>query len=163
MNKIRGQCGLSQFRKHLPLSLAPALLPLQMSENYHRSPAFLGLQPLRIPAGWKIDWNALYETSRVEDGDFGGSSVFLAVNEGRRCCIDVEFRPEFDPAGHFTLTVQYQPWPRTEKGRRRPDVPLRFDDAAEVVHSFTTRSYAEMVDRLSEWIARCTMMVREQN
>ncbi len=134
-----------------------------MKDNFHTSPAFLGLQPLRIPAGWKVDWNSLYETSRVEDGDFGGSSVFMATHEGRRCLIDVEFRPEHDPSGHFILTVQYQPWARTEKGRRRADVLLSFDDAAEIVHQSTTQSYVELVEQLSEWIARCTVMVREQN
>ena len=134
-----------------------------MHENYHRSPAYLGLQPLRIPAGWTVNWNTLHATSRAEDGGFGGSSLFNAVNQGRRFAIDVAFRPEFDPAGWFELEVEYQPWPRTEKGKRQQGVPFRFDDRAEVVHGFRTRSYDELVAELEAWIARCTVWTREGN
>jgi hypothetical protein len=121
------------------------------------------IQPLRIPGGWDVGWNTLYVTSKAENGDFGGSTLFSAINEGRRFWIDVEFRPEFDPAGHFRLVVHYQPWPRTAKGRRRHDVPLAFGLDAESVHTFETKSYPELVDELEEWIARCSLWVRELN
>ena len=129
----------------------------------NRSAVSLDLQPLRVPAGWRIDWNTLYASSRVEDGAFGGSSVFSATNEGRRFQIDVAFRPEHDPAGKFHLTVIYQPWPRTERGRRRTDAPLRFDADAEDVHSSETASYAELVAQLDHWLARCAGWAREGN
>lgn len=119
------------------------------------------LQPLRIPAGWTIGWNTLYATARAENGDFGGSTLFSATNEGRRFWIDVEFRPEFDPGGAFHLAVMYQPWPRTGRGRRRHGVPFRFDADAEIVHRFETRSYRELVDQLEAWINRCSGWVRE--
>ena len=134
-----------------------------MHKNHATSPAYLGLQPLRIPAGWRIDWNTLDASKRVEDGAFGGSSLFNATNEGRRFQIDVAFRPEHDPAGKFHLNVIYQPWPRTERGRRRTDVPLRFDADAEDVHSVETASYAELVEQLESWIAQCSVWAREGN
>ena len=134
-----------------------------MHTKFHKSPAYLGLQALRIPAGWSIGWNTLYATSRAEQGEFGGSSLFNATNPGRRFRIDVAFRPEHDPDGRFHLTVEYQPWPRTEKGRRRTDVAFVFDCDAETIHHFDTASYAELVDQLEAWIARCTMWVREGN
>jgi hypothetical protein len=133
-----------------------------MPTNHPKSPAYLGLQPLRIPAGWRIDWNTLDASLRAEDGAFGGSSLFNATNEGRRFQIDVAFRPEHDPQGKFHLIVEYQPWPRTERGRRR-DVPFRLDGDAETVHAFATTSFAEMVDQLETWIAHCSMWVREGN
>jgi hypothetical protein len=120
------------------------------------------LQPLRIPAGWRIDWNTLEEVDPGEEPAeaFGGSSVFLATNEGRRFQIDVEWRPEFDPEGNFYLRVEYAPWERTERGRRRNDVPLHFRDA-EVVHRCETRSQAELVRELEVWLWRCATWMRE--
>lgn len=134
-----------------------------MEDSYPRSPAFLGLQPLRIPSGWMIGWNTLYTHSQADKGDFGGSSLFNATNTGRRFNIDVAFEPEFDPGGEFRLVVLYQPWPRTGRGRRVQDVPLAFDARAETLHRFETRLYAQLVAELEAWIARCSVWVREHN
>lgn len=119
------------------------------------------LQPLRIPAGWSIGWNMLHRDKRVENGDFGGSSVFYATNESRRFVIDVEFRPEHDPEGHFNLTVQYQPWPRDPRGRRQNHLPFAFDAKAQLMHSVETQSYAELIEQLETWIARCSTWMVE--
>jgi hypothetical protein len=128
------------------------------------SPFMRALPPLRIPGGWTIAWNTLALDWKREDGGLGGSSLFYAVNEGRRFIIDVMFRPEFDPDGNFILEVSYRPWPRTEKGRRRKGVPFHpggIDD--EVVHRFETRSIREMPGQLQHWIARCSVWVIEGN
>lgn len=135
---------------------------MKAEESYPNSPHFCGLQPLRIPSGWTIEWNELDATARIEQGHFGGSSTFRARNEGRRFVIDVAFRPEHDPNGSFFLQVEYQPWLRTEKGRRR-DIPIDWGIGAETVHAFETRSYAELVEQLEHWIARCTVWAREGN
>jgi hypothetical protein len=134
-----------------------------MHDDYPKSPAYLDLQPLRVPAGWSIGWNTLYTSSRADNGDVGGSSIFNATNSGRRFNIDVAFEPEFDPGGEFRLVVIYQPWPRTERGRRKHDIPVRFDGDAETVHEFATRSYPELVSHLEQWIARCSVWAREPN
>lgn len=134
-----------------------------MRDSFHKAPGYAGLQPLRIPGGWMVGWNTLYATSRADQGEFGGSTLFHAVHEGRRFNIDVEFRPEFDPEGAFHLTVLYQPWPRTERGRRRKEVPFQFDMDAEVVHQSETRDFAALVEALEEWIARCSVWVKEPN
>ena len=134
-----------------------------MQDDFSNAPGYRGLQPLRIPAGWRVGWNTLYATSSVANGDFGGSSLFYAENPARRFAIDVEFRPEFDPDGHFHLIVVHQPWPRTERGRRRKETEFRFDMQAETVHTFETRDYAELVEQLEAWIARCSVWVREGN
>lgn len=118
------------------------------------------LQPLRIPAGWLINWNTLEEEDPQSAQPYGGSSVFMATHEGRRFQIDVEWRPEFDPEGHFRMCVAYAPWERTERGRRRADAPLHFRDA-EVVHAFETRSQAELVRELDAWLWRCATWMRE--
>lgn len=120
------------------------------------------LQPLRVPAGWFINWNTLEETDAVdaEGGAFGGSSLFMATHEQMRYRIDVEWRPEFDPDGSYHLTVEYAAWERSERGRRRSDVPLSFG-AAELVHRFETRSRVALVQELNTWLWRGATEVRE--
>lgn len=122
-----------------------------------------GLPALRIPAGWNISWNNINVNWKREQGGLGGSSLYYAVNQGTRFIIDVMFRPEFDPNGVFLLQVIYVPWPRTEKGRRRKDVPFAEAENSEVVHEFETRSMDEMVEQLQHWIARCSIWMREGN
>lgn len=132
------------------------------TDEFVNSPYMRGLPPLRIPAGWTIAWNNIDVNRKLEDGAPGGSTLFYAVNEGGRFLIDVMFRPEFDPNGSFILEVSYRPWPRTEKGRRRKDVPFKEcggDD--KVVHTFETRSMTEMVEELQRWIARCSIWTIE--
>lgn len=120
------------------------------------------LQPLRIPGGWCVDWNTLQEIDPNDAGSeaFGGSSLFMATNEGRRFRIDVEWHPEFDPDGSYHMRVEYAPWERTERGRRRTDVALHFRDA-ELVHELETRSREELVRELNEWLWRCATWMRE--
>ena len=134
---------------------------LQMQQSYQTSLAYQELQPLRIPAGWTVRWNTLRAGLDASLGNIGGSSIFTATNAGRRFQIDVEFRPEFDPNGSFNLFVQYQPWPRSEGGRRIKTEALTFNVDAEIVHEFQSRSYSALVDELEHWIARCTVWERE--
>ena len=100
------------------------------------------LQPLRIPPGWRIEWNTWFEidptTGNVRAGYFGGSSLFMATHEARRLYLDLEWRPEDDPAGEFVLTVHYTPWLRTESGRRRKNAPVD-RSTARLVFEFRTR------------------------
>ena len=120
------------------------------------------LQPLRVPSGWRVSWNTLFEVDPSEDnvrrGFFGGSSLFAAVNEGLRLTLDLMWRPEDDAAGEYQLIVEYAPWPRTDSGRRRKDLPLSFADA-RLVYEFRTRDRLEVVRELeaslrtrSDWV-----------
>lgn len=132
-----------------------------LQDHYPGSPAHLELQPLRIPAGWTIGWMTLRTGMATDLDGIGGSSVFNATNPGRRFNIDIEFRPEFDPEGAFHLTVLYQPWPRSERGRRLKHEPFALTADAETVHTFETRSYPALIAELEHWIARCTVWERE--
>ena len=54
----------------------------------------VGLQPLRVPAGWRIDWNTLFEEDPAEPANangyyFGGTNLFLATHAVRRRAIDI--------------------------------------------------------------------------
>ena len=136
-----------------------SLPPFQ--DLYPHSKAYRELQPLRIPTGWTIGWNELDVGLDTSLDGVGGMSVFSATHEGRRFHIDIMFRPEFDPNGAFHLEVRYQPWPRSEGGRRRKDVPFAFDADAQIVHEFETRSYPALIAELEHWIARCTVWQHE--
>jgi hypothetical protein len=124
----------------------------------------LGLQPLHVPAGWRIDWNSLYEVDPSEEqinaGYFGGSSLFLASHLHRRFLIDVGWRPEDDPGGCFRMQVVYAPWERTPQGRRKKDNRLDFD-WEHPVHEFQTCSRFELVKELEVWLVRCANWIRE--
>ena len=137
------------------------MTPFDPHNTYPDSRAYRELQPLRLPSGWAVGWNELYVGMDADPGEIGGSSVFNATHEGRRFNLDIELRPGFDQAGGFHLTVLYQPWPRTERGRRRQDLPFALGADAQVVHAFETRSCAELVAELELWIARCTVWTRE--
>ena len=128
-----------------------------------KAPAYRELQPLRIPAGWTIGWNTLHCDKRVEDGDFGGSSLFFASNEGRRFFIDVEFRPEHDPKGHFELSVDYLPWQRDARGRRLQNLPFERNASVQRLHHAEIATYAGLIEQLETWIARCSIWTVEGN
>ncbi|MBU1254917.1 MAG: hypothetical protein KKE69_11090 [Alphaproteobacteria bacterium] len=109
-----------------------------------------------------IGINGLYEGMGAPDLPVA-SVLFAAWNEGRRFRIDVEWRPELDPAERFVLTVFYQPWPRNERGRRRKDIPFAFDMNEEVVGTLKTDSYSELLLQLEDWLDRCSVWCREGN
>lgn len=110
-----------------------------------------------------IGINSLDDDLHGETGGICGTTLFLAWNDGRRFKIEVGCEPELDPTGSFLMTVIYQPWPRTDRGRRRKDLPFEFDENAETVHTLQTRSYRELLTELEQWIERCTMWTREGN
>ena len=44
-------------------------------------------QPLRVPPGWRIDWNTLFELGPTEEnvrGGFFGGSVLFEANQWQR-------------------------------------------------------------------------------
>jgi len=130
-------------------------------DHFPDSPHMRGLPPLRIPSGWMININDLDLNSKAE-GDIG-MTLFIATNESRRFTIEVNFCPGDDANGAYVMDVDYWPWPRTEKGRRRNDVAFGSLNEAKRVHSFETRSMTELAQQLQHWIARCSVWVIEGN
>lgn len=122
----------------------------------------LTLAPLRVPSGWMIEINGLYE-GLEQDNPSVALVMFSARHEGRRFRIQVDALPERDHDGGVVLVVYYQPWPRTDRGRRRRDVPFAFGPDEETVEIFRTRSYGELLDRLHYWLDRCAVWCREGN
>jgi hypothetical protein len=70
------------------------------------------LQPLRVPNGWQIVWNTLFEEDPTEPANangyyFGGTDLFFATHEASRRSIDIEWRtePGQPTDGHYLLRV----------------------------------------------------------
>ena len=112
------------------------------------------LLPLRLSSGWTIERNAIKETPLQPPER--NVLLFRAIEEQRRFRIDVVWQPDGYPAGEYLLEVRYAPWPRTEKGKRRTDVPLQFDEHARVMHRFSRHVLAELVAYLEAWLWRAS-------
>jgi hypothetical protein len=113
-----------------------------------------GLQPLRVPVGWRIDWNTLFEEDPTEPANahgyyFGGTNLFLATHAARRRAIDVEWRTEDGrpTVGRYRLRVLRMVEPDRPAAPRRPrgEPEVDWDDA---VHDFETASRPELVAEL---------------
>ena len=70
--------------------------------------------------------------------------MLMATHEARRLYLDLEWRPEDEPAGEFVLTVHYTPWLRTERGRRRKNVPVD-PNTGRLVYEFRSRDRLTIV------------------
>jgi predicted butyrate kinase (DUF1464 family) len=65
------------------------------------------LQPLRITAGWKVEWNLFYEVDISEETltYLDSSSLLHLENHQLMRAINLDFRPENDVNGYFYLRV----------------------------------------------------------
>ena len=71
-----------------------------MQANFHDV-----LQPLRIPAGWRIDYNLLteFDPSPETATYFYGEWLFVAFHTKFGVGLEVSFSPEGDPQGAFMI------------------------------------------------------------
>jgi hypothetical protein len=65
------------------------------------------LQPLRISAGWNVEWNLFYEVDPSEETMhyLDSSSLLHISNHNQLKAIDLDFKPENDINGSFHLRV----------------------------------------------------------
>ena len=65
------------------------------------------LQPLRIPSGWTVEINILYEVDPEEQymfPYFSGSTMFYAEKKKHKVAVDVTWRPEEEVDGEYWVT-----------------------------------------------------------
>jgi hypothetical protein len=67
----------------------------------------IDLQPLKVIAGWQVEWNTFYEVDPSAENMhfFEGSSLLHLNNPRRKRGINLEWRPENDENGEFILRV----------------------------------------------------------
>src|SRR5262249_17561627 len=120
----------------------------------------MGLQPLRMPHGWRIDWNTLFEEDPTEPANaagyyHGGTDLFLATNASRRRAIDIEWRTEEGQpmVGHYRMQVLRMVEADGSVFSRpgeRAELEVSWDDP---IHVFETQSRPELVAELDAWLA----------
>ncbi|MFC5048382.1 hypothetical protein ACFSTE_13595 [Aquimarina hainanensis] len=66
------------------------------------------LQALRIPSGWKINWNLFYEQDINEDNymdEFSSSTLLSISNTQLNRCLELIWYPKGDLKGNYILEV----------------------------------------------------------
>lgn len=110
------------------------------------------LQALRVPSGWTITINNLFEVELTpQTADWFSSSVLLGgVRRSTGDCFDARLEPEGDPDGEFVVDF----------------LTIRYDKACKVIKNsevflgeFRTRSKAEFIEKIESYmLARKTAL-----
>lgn len=110
-----------------------------------RSTLKYNLQPIRVPSGWTITINNLFEVELTKDTtEWFSSSVLLGgVRRSTGHCFDARVEPEGDPDGEFIiefLTVKYD-----IRG-----LPIKNSEV--FLGDFRTKSKAEFIDKIESYM-----------
>lgn len=107
----------------------------------------MNLQPLKIPAGWSLEWNLLTETNPTEATiqEFTGSSLLHIYSATRLKAINVSWRPEGDINGAYQLQVICL-LPKFNSTTNT----MAYDGIWETPElKFTTKNRLELVDKIN--------------
>ena len=99
------------------------------------------LQPIRVPSGWTITINNLFEVELTpETSDWFSSSVLIGgVRRSTGHCFDSRVEPEGDPNGEFVidfLTIEYD-----KKGK-----PIK--NSENFLFEFRTKRKLEFIEKI---------------
>lgn len=110
------------------------------------------LQPLRIPHGWSVHWNALYEIEPTPENIraflFTSSSLLSAVHSQRRVLLDVAWMPPDEPTGRYVVVTYQAPQARSSNGRPQGANEFNYYRDGIVASTFETALRAELVEYL---------------
>ncbi|WP_124318671.1 hypothetical protein [Pseudomonas chlororaphis] len=103
------------------------------------------LQAIRVPSGWTITINNLFEVELTErTSDWYSSSVLIGgVRRSTGHCFDARLEPEGDPSGEFVvdfLTIKYD-----KRGS-----PIK--NSEEYIRKFRTRSKLELINTIESYM-----------
>ena len=103
-------------------------------------------QPLRVPAGWTVSWNSLYEVDPGPDTiDWLYGSVLISADHGGTgLCFDTRWEPEGDPQGCYVVDFL--------RLDRRGDGRDGGADAGVLLGTWTTQSRPALVAALEEFM-----------
>jgi len=106
----------------------------------------MNLQPLKIPAGWTVEWNLLTNTDPTADTIHEFTGNLLLLNSPTRLkAIDVSWQPEGDINGSYQLQVIYL-LPKFNAKTNTLDYEGVWE-APEL--EFSTKNRLELVDKLN--------------
>ena len=103
------------------------------------------LQPIRVPSGWTITINNLFEVEPTkETAEWFSSSVLLGgVRRSTGHCFDARVEPEGDPDGEFIiefLTIKYD-----HKG-----LPVK--NSEFFLGNFKTKNKEEFIEKIESYM-----------
>jgi len=103
------------------------------------------LQPIRVPSGWTITINNLYEVELTPEtcGWFSSSVLIGGVRQSTGHCFDTRVEPEGDPDGEFVidmLTIEYD----------RRGEPIK--NSEKFLGEFRTKSKIEFIERIEDFM-----------
>jgi len=103
------------------------------------------LQPIRVPSGWTITINNLYEVELTPEtcGWFSNSVLIGGVRQSTGHCFDTRVEPEGDPDGEFVidmLTIEYD----------RRGEPIK--NSEKFLGEFRTKSKIEFIERVEDFM-----------
>lgn len=103
------------------------------------------LQPLRVPGGWSITVNTLFEVEPGPDSMQWFSSALLLWGHcrGTGYCFNSHFEPEDDPDGQFVLEMAKVAYDRHGNAVK---------DSVVFLAAFRTRSKAQFVARVEQFM-----------
>lgn len=109
------------------------------------------LQPLRIPSGWSVSWNAFHEEDPSESNIMAWSgTLFAAAHRGAKLAIDLEWSPKNFEEGRFVVAyIKYASYEK-EKG-------------AVLLGTFATRNRLEIVAELERFLVTLTPPAAVEN
>ncbi|WP_439130818.1 hypothetical protein [Polaribacter sp.] len=108
------------------------------------------LQPLRITAGWHVEWNLFYEVNPSEKNmTYLDSSSLLHLNNHQlKRAINLDFRPENDVKGYFYLRVINLT--KVEKPKTKSFDYV--DDWENLYYEFTSKNRLEIVEEIERLV-----------
>jgi hypothetical protein len=114
----------------------------------------IDIQPLRITAGWSVEWNLFYEVDPSEENMhyLDASSLLHLTNYSLMRAINLDFRPENDINGVFYLRVI-----NLTKEINSKTKEVSYDGNWEkLYYEFTSKSRIEIVKEVERLVIQTT-------
>ncbi|MBW1294170.1 hypothetical protein [Aquimarina litoralis] len=110
------------------------------------------LQPLRIPAGWKVNWNLFYEQDINEENrlfEFSSSTLLSISNTQKNKNIELSWYPKGDLNGKYILEVYHLVEKYNAKKKKTEKVP----ESLLPELSFENKNRQEIVDKIEALVS----------
>ncbi|CAI8938768.1 hypothetical protein [Pseudomonas chlororaphis] len=103
------------------------------------------LQAIRVPSGWTITINNLFEVELTENtsGWYSSSVLIGGIRRSTGHCFDARLEPEGDPSGEFVvdfLTIKYD-----NHGK-----PIKKSE--DYIGEFRTKNKAELITKVESYM-----------
>ncbi|WP_299435574.1 hypothetical protein [uncultured Aquimarina sp.] len=109
------------------------------------------LQALRIPSGWKVNWNLFCEQDINEDNclyEFSSSTLLSISNTQIGKCLELIWHPKGDLNGKYILEV----FNLVEKYNSKKKIVEKVPEILEPETTFESQNRIEIVNKIEELV-----------